>query len=633
MSHFFSSPFAAQAGYVTEIGQAASCEVDVSCHSDWHGESNATAKIIFVDSGGSYQCSGTLLNDTVSSGTPYFLSANHCISKQTVASTLQTYWFYRSAACNSGSLNPAYQTRTGGATLLYASGVTDTSFMQLRNTPPAGAVYAAWSAIAPAPGISVTGIHHPSSDLQKISFGSLQSYQICTNSIAGVFICSQSSQADGQYLNIVYTAGATESGSSGSGLFRTIGGSHYLIGQLYGGDASCSNPGGDNEYGRFDLAYNAALHQWLSAGSAFLLSVGKPGDGIGTVTSSPSGIDCGASCAAPFAGGTSVTLTAAPGPGSTFSGWSGACSGAGPSCVVVMNAANSVTATFAIDTIALGLALDNSRLPWITGGDAPFAAQTAASYYGGSALQTGGIGNKQSTYLAASVTGPGTLSWYWGVSSEEGYDFFTVYLDGTPRYRLSGQASWTRNTLDIPAGSHTVKWEYVKDDFVSSGQDAGWVDYVTLSGACCDTTPVYRFADTMAGGHFYTIYESEKNAVLQNYSWFLYEGIGFYAAPVARPGMLPVYRFADTKAGGHFYTIYESEKNAVLQNYSWFLYEGIGFYAATVAQPGMLPVYRFADTRAGGHFYTIYESEKNAVMQNYPWFIYEGVGFYAYPSP
>jgi hypothetical protein len=57
------------------------------------------------------------------------------------------------------------------------------------------------------------------------------------------------------------------------------------------------------------------------------------------------------------------------------------------------------------------------------------------------------------------------------------------------------------------------------------------VDYVTLSGACCDTKPVYRFADTRAGGHFYTIYESEKNAVLQNYNWFQYEGICFYAYP------------------------------------------------------------------------------------------------------
>jgi len=633
VSHFFSSPFAAQAENVTEIGQAASCELDVSCYSDWRGESNATARIIFVDSGSSYTCSGTLLNDTVSSGTPYFLSANHCISKQTIASTLQTYWFYRSAACNSGSLNPGYQTRTGGATLLYASNVTDTSFMQLRNTPPAGAVYAAWSAISPSPGTSVTGIHHPKADLQKISFGSLQSYQACTNANTGLFSCSEASQADGQYLNIIYAAGAVEAGSSGSGLFRTIGSSHYLIGQLYGGDASCSNPGGENDYGRFDRAYNAALHQWLSGGSAFSLSVSKPGNGIGTVTSSPSGIDCGASCGAPFAGGTNVTLTATPGSGSTFSGWSGACSGAGPSCLVVMNAANSVTAIFAIDTIALGVALDNTRLLWTTGGDAPFAAQTTTSYYGGSALQTGRIGNNQSTYLATSVTGPGTLSWYWRVSSEDGYDFFTVYLDGTPQYRRSGEGSWTRNTLDIPAGSHTVIWEYVKDDFVSSGQDAGWVDYVTLSGPCCDATPVYRFYKPSADTFFFTASEAEKNAIIANYPWYNYDGPAFYAYDSPGSGRVPVYRFYKTTADTFFFTAAEAEKNAIIANYPWYNYDGPAFYAYDSPGSGRVPVYRFYKTTADVFFFTASEAEKNAIIASYPWYNFDGVAFYARSQP
>jgi hypothetical protein len=68
--------------------------------------------------------------------------------------------------------------------------------------------------------------------------------------------------------------------------------------------------------------------------------------GSGTVTSSPSGISCGTTCSASFASGAQVTLTAAPASGANFSGWSGACSGTG-SCVVTMNATESVTATFA----------------------------------------------------------------------------------------------------------------------------------------------------------------------------------------------------------------------------------------------------------------------------------------------
>lgn len=75
------------------------------------------------------------------------------------------------------------------------------------------------------------------------------------------------------------------------------------------------------------------------------LTVTKAGTGSGTVTSSPSGINCGSTCSANYSGGTSVTLTAAVANGSTFAGWSGACTGAGI-CTVLMTAARSVTATF-----------------------------------------------------------------------------------------------------------------------------------------------------------------------------------------------------------------------------------------------------------------------------------------------
>src|SRR3989344_3743553 len=52
-----------------------------------------------------YLCTGTLLNDSRSSGTPYFLTANHCISKQSEAASLQTDWFFRSPTCNSRTLS------------------------------------------------------------------------------------------------------------------------------------------------------------------------------------------------------------------------------------------------------------------------------------------------------------------------------------------------------------------------------------------------------------------------------------------------------------------------------------------------------------------------------------------------
>jgi hypothetical protein len=96
------------------------------------------------------------------------------------------------------------------------------------------------------------------------------------------------------------------------------------------------------------LAANVATMA-QAASNAFLntLSVAKAGNGSGTVTSSPAGISCGATCSQGYPYGTSVTLAATAATGSNFTGWSGACSGTG-TCTVTTNDASAVTATFSL---------------------------------------------------------------------------------------------------------------------------------------------------------------------------------------------------------------------------------------------------------------------------------------------
>jgi uncharacterized protein (DUF2141 family) len=77
----------------------------------------------------------------------------------------------------------------------------------------------------------------------------------------------------------------------------------------------------------------------------FPLTVTKSGTGTGKVTSSPTGIDCGATCSAEFAEGTEVTLTPAADSGSEFTEWTGACTGSGE-CKVTISEAKSVDAVF-----------------------------------------------------------------------------------------------------------------------------------------------------------------------------------------------------------------------------------------------------------------------------------------------
>ena len=82
-----------------------------------------------------------------------------------------------------------------------------------------------------------------------------------------------------------------------------------------------------------------------TSAASFNLTVSIDGPGAGTVTSSPAGIVCGIDCSESYPENSVVSLTASPAAGSSFTGWSSACSGT-DSCTVTMDAVKSVTATF-----------------------------------------------------------------------------------------------------------------------------------------------------------------------------------------------------------------------------------------------------------------------------------------------
>lgn len=106
--------------------------------------------------------------------------------------------------------------------------------------------------------------------------------------------------------------------------------------------------GGLDEVAVYSAALSSAriaAHYAAASETTQTLTVSRVGQG--TVTSSPAGISCGTICSHAFVSGTAVTLSAKPGSGYEFAGWSGACAGAG-TCKVTMTAAKTVTATFKI---------------------------------------------------------------------------------------------------------------------------------------------------------------------------------------------------------------------------------------------------------------------------------------------
>jgi len=96
----------------------------------------------------------------------------------------------------------------------------------------------------------------------------------------------------------------------------------------------------------------------------FTVTVQKQGIGSGTISSTPLGIDCGTTCSGDFEQGTMVSFNAATAPRSVFVGWSGgACSGAVPTCTVLINANQTVTATFTIPNTNWTLQFVDSEEP------------------------------------------------------------------------------------------------------------------------------------------------------------------------------------------------------------------------------------------------------------------------------
>ena len=130
-------------------------------------------------------------------------------------------------------------------------------------------------------------------------------------------------------------------------------------------------------------------------------------------------------------------------------------------------------------TNSLCVALDNCNLNFVTGGDAGWFGQTSTHYFEGGAAQSRQLDDFESSWLRTSVVGPGSLYFYWKVSSELDYDFLEFYIDDILQIeRISGAVDWQPKSFWISSGTHTLKWVYKKDKDISSGSDCGWVDKV-----------------------------------------------------------------------------------------------------------------------------------------------------------
>ena len=197
-------------------------------------------------------------------------------------------------------------------------------------------------------------------------------------------------------------------------------------------------------------------------GGTELLSVARAGTGSGSITAGGGTIDCPPTCSHPYASGSVVDLTATADPGSTFTGWSGDCSGTG-TCQVTMTTARQVTATFS---------LSGSKTPTTTTATVDPVATNRGLPVDYSATVAGSGGTPTGTVTFS--VGPLTLC--------------------TTGALASGTGSCTSTAA--PVGTDTVSATYSGDaDFSPS---VGSTTLVVTSGPYTPLTPL-RICDTRAG--------------------------------------------------------------------------------------------------------------------------------------
>lgn len=138
-----------------------------------------------------------------------------------------------------------------------------------------------------------------------------------------------------------------------------------------------------------------------------------------------------------------------------------------------------------------GLEARFNRTPPFGSVDLPFFGQNSISLDGQGAVQSLKIGDGESSSFETTITTPSPtiLSFFWKVSSElvvqpDGTikrDTLNFYVNDfvTPVRTIAGEVDWTQVNVSVPAGTHSLKWSYVKDGSGSGGMDAGWVDRFT----------------------------------------------------------------------------------------------------------------------------------------------------------
>ena len=130
---------------------------------------------------------------------------------------------------------------------------------------------------------------------------------------------------------------------------------------------------------------------------------------------------------------------------------------------------------------------------YTTGGDQYWYIAIGTYHQPVRSARAGDVDHEEVSWMTREVTG-GAISFWYRVHSEANYDFFRFYVNSSLEVEDSGYGGWVYFSKTLPPGTHTLRWEYVKDEQVSSTYDTVWIDEVTLTGDATNWTDVVELS-------------------------------------------------------------------------------------------------------------------------------------------
>lgn len=155
----------------------------------------------------------------------------------------------------------------------------------------------------------------------------------------------------------------------------------------------------------------------------------------------------------------------------------------------------TLTAVWELKAWTLADAVDAGALAFTTGGTTEWAVDATTGWTNGVSAKSGAVANGESSWVETTVTGGGTMAFRWkvmgGIYRNNPFAYAKAEVDGTQVASTHLTDGWEGQTLTVEgAGTHTIRWTYLRTSARTAEGDCVWLDGVTWEATAAESVVV-----------------------------------------------------------------------------------------------------------------------------------------------